>query len=167
MNEVITSTFIVQSPKIDDVRNVVKDYIKNHHYRFIQINIKCSRELCFSDNSTRSPISNITSFSNRNINITTNKLFRWFYNSICSVRKQGLELISIRELKIVFKSYFYNITFKHYLEKPKPMIETILKKQMYKNPELIEVLAQIHRPRSYLIPLFLRFYLCEEQTNHQ
>ena len=70
-------------------------------------------------------------------------------------------------MKIVFKSYFYNITFKHYLEKPKPMIETILNKQIYKNPELKEVLAQIHRPRSYPIPLFLRFYLCEEQTNHQ
>ena len=65
-------------------------------------------------------------------------------------------------MKIVFKSYFHNITFKHYLEKPKPMIETILNKEICNNPVLIEVLTQIQRPRSYLIPLFFRFYLREE-----
>ena len=47
MDGVITNKFIFQSPKIDDIRNVVKDHIKNHHYRFIQFNIKCSWELCF------------------------------------------------------------------------------------------------------------------------
>ena len=39
MNEVITETFIVRNPKIDNVRNVLKDYVKkpplpiypNHH----------------------------------------------------------------------------------------------------------------------------------------
>ena len=164
MNDVITNTFTVQNPEIDNVRNVLKDYIKNHHYRFIQFNIKCTWELCFSDNSTRSPISDITAFSDKNINITTNKLFRWFYSTIGYARKQGLELISIREMKIVFRSYFHNITFKYYLEKPKPMIETILNKKICNNPKLIEVLTQIHRPSSYLIPLFLRFYLAEEQT---
>ena len=61
-------------------------------------------------------------------------------------------------MKIVFRSYFHNITFKHYLEKPKPMIETILNKKICINPELIEVLTQIYRPRSSLIPLFCRFY---------
>ena len=159
MDGVITNKFIFQSPKIDDIRNVVKDHIKNHHYRFIQFNIKCSWELCFSDNSTRSPISNITSFSNRNIDITTNKLFRWFYNSICSARKQGLELISICEMKLVFSSYFHNITFQHYLDIPKPMNETILNKKICNNPNLIELLPQIHRPRSCLISLFFKFYI--------
>ena len=159
MNDVITNMFVFQNPEIGNVRNIVKDHIKNHQYRFIQFNIKCKWTLCFSDNSTRSPISNITIFSNGNINITTNKLFRWFYSSIKSAKKQNLELISIHEMKIVFSSYFQNITFKHYLDIPKPMIETILNKKICNNPELIEVLAQIHRPRSCLIPLFYRFYL--------
>ena len=128
MNGVITNIFIVQNPEIDNVRNVLKDYIKNHHYRFIQFTIICTWELCFSDNSTFSPISNITTFSNTNINTTTNK-FRSFYSTIGNVRKQVLELISIREMKIVFKSNFRNITFKHYVEKPKTMIETILNKK--------------------------------------
>ena len=88
MNDIITNTFIFQNPKIDNVRNIVKDHITNHHYRFIQFNINCKWTLCFSDNSTRSPISDITTFSNRNINITTNKLFRWLYNSINSVKKK-------------------------------------------------------------------------------
>ena len=100
MNDVITNTFIVQNPEIDNVRNVLNDYIKNHHYRFIQFNIKCTWEMCFSDNSTRSAISDITTFSDKNINITTNKLFRWFYSTIGYARKQGLEIISIREMKI-------------------------------------------------------------------
>ena len=43
-------------------------------------------------------------------------------------------------MKIVFRSYFRNITFKHYLDIPKPMIETILNKKLCNNPELIEVL---------------------------
>ena len=44
------------------------------------------------------------------------------------------------------------------------MIETILNKKICNNPKLIEVLTQIHRPSSYLLPLFFRFYLAEEQT---
>ena len=34
------------------------------------------------------------------------------------------------------------------------MIETNLNKKLCKNPELIEVLTQIHTPHSYLLPLF-------------
>ena len=75
MNAVITNTFIVQNPETDNVRNVLEDYIKNHHYRFIQFKLICRWELCFSDNSTFSPISSITIFSNTNINTTTNKVF--------------------------------------------------------------------------------------------
>ena len=76
MNDVITNTLIVQNPEIGNVRNVLKDYIKNHHYRFIQFTIICRSELCFSVNSTLSPISSITIFSNTNINTTTNKVIR-------------------------------------------------------------------------------------------
>ena len=123
--------------------------------------------MIFSDSSNLSLISSITTFSNTNINTTTNKVFRSFYSTISYAGKQGLELISIREMKIVFKSYFHNIFFKHYLEKPRTMIETILNKKICKTPKLIEVLTQIHGPRSYLIPFFLSFYPCEEQTNHQ
>ena len=158
MNDVITNTFIFQNPEIGNVRNIVKDHIKSHPYRFIQFNIKCKWILCFSDNSTRYPISDITTFSHRNINITNNKLFRWFYSSINSAKKQDLELISIREMKIVFRSNFHNITSKHYLDIPKPMNEIVLNKKICNNPDLLEVLTQIHTPRSCLIPLFLRFY---------
>ena len=154
MNEVIINEFLVHNPEIDNIRNVLKEYIKIHHYRFIQFHIKCTWELCFSDNSTRTPISDITTFSSKNINITINKQFRWFYSSVVCGRKKGLELVSIREMKIVFYSYFHNITFKHYLDIPKPMIETILNKKICKNPNLIEVLTQTHTPHSYLIPLF-------------
>ena len=87
MNDIINNTFIIQNPDIDNVRNIVKDHIKNHHYRFIQYNIMCKWILCFSDNTIRSPISNITSNSHGSINITTNKLFHWFYNSINSAKK--------------------------------------------------------------------------------
>ena len=167
MNDVITNTFIVQNLEIDKVRNVSKDYVKNHRYRFIQFNIIYRWELCFSDNSTLSPISSITTFSTTNLNTTTNKVFRSFYSNIIYARNQGLELISIRKMKIDFKSYFHNITFKHYLEKPKTMIETVLNKKICNNLELIEVLTQIHRPRSCSIPLLLRFYPREEQTKHQ
>ena len=146
MNDVITDTFIVQNPEISNVRNILKEHNKTHHYRFIQFAVKCRWELCFSDNSTRSPISDLSSFSNKNINITTNKIFCWFYASTNHARKQGLELISIREMKIVFMSYFRNITFKHYLEIPKPMIETVLNKKICNNPEIIKILTQIETP---------------------
>ena len=85
MNDVITNTF--QNPEIGNVRNTVKEHIKNHHYRFIQFSIKCKWILCFSDNSTREPVSDITTHSYRNIDITTNKIFRWFYSSINSAKK--------------------------------------------------------------------------------
>ena len=126
MNDVITNTFLFENPEINNVRNIVKDHIKNHHYRFIQFSIKYKWIIYFSYNSTREPISDITTHSYRNIDITTNKLFLWFYSSINSAKRQDLELISIREMKIVFRSYFHNINFNHYLDIPKPMIETIL-----------------------------------------
>ena len=62
-------------------------------------------------------------------------------------------------MKIVFRSYFHNITFKHYLDQPKPMIETNLNKKLCNNPELIEVLTQIHTPRSCVIGKVLIFYI--------
>ena len=65
-------------------------------------------------------------------------------------------------MKIVFRSNFHNITFKHYLDIPKSMIETFLNKKLCKNHELIEVLTQIHTPHSYLLPLSFRFYPREE-----
>ena len=65
-------------------------------------------------------------------------------------------------MKIVFRSYFHNITFKHYLDIPKPIIETILNQKLCNSPELIEVLTHIHTPHSYLISLFFRFYPREE-----
>ena len=89
MNDIITNTVVFQNPKIGNVINIVNDHIKNHHYRFIQFIIKCKWTLCFSDNSTRSPISDITSFSKRNMNITTKKLFHWFYNSINSAKNKN------------------------------------------------------------------------------
>ena len=159
MDDVITKTFLFQKPEIDNVRDILKVHIKNHQYRFIQFNIKCKWELCFSDNSIRTPISDFTIFSISNIYIKTNKLFRWFYSSFNCAKKQGLELISINEMKIVFLSYFRNITFKHYIEIPKPRIEIILNKKICKNPE---ILTQIHRPSSYLLPIFLRFYPLSE-----
>ena len=158
MDGVITNKFIFQNPKIDNIRDIVIDHIKNHKYRFIQFHIKCKWELCFSDNSTKTPISDTTIFSDTNLNIITNKLFRWFYSSINCAKKQCLELISIHEMKIVFISYFCNITFKHYIQLPKPRIEMILNKKLCENPELIGVLTQIHNTRSHLLSLFFRFY---------
>ena len=61
-------------------------------------------------------------------------------------------------MKIVFISDFHYITFKHYLDIPKPMIETIFNKKICNNPNLLEVLFQTETPHSCLIPLFLRFY---------
>ena len=157
MNDVITNTSVFENPEIDNVRNIVKDHIKNRHYRFIQFSIRCKWILSFSDNKIRQPISDITTHSYRNINITTNKLFHWFYNSINSAKKQDLELISIREMKIVFRSYFHNITFKHYLDIPKPMIEINLNKKISNNPKLKEVLTQTPTPLTYLLPFFFGF----------
>ena len=133
MDNVITNTFVVQNPEIDNVRNILKDYVKKHHYRSIQFN----------------------------------KLFPRFYSNINYVRKQGLELISVHEIKIVFRSYFRNITFRHYLEIPKPIIETILNKKICSNPKLIDVLIQINKPHSALLPLFFRFYPLEEETDYE
>ena len=164
MDDVITNKFIFQNPKIDNIRDIVKDHIKNHQYRFIQFHIKCKWELCFSDNSIKTPKSDISIFSDTNLNIITNKLFRWFYSSINCAKKQSLELISINEMKIVFISYFRNITFKHYIEIPKPMAETILNKKICNNPELIVVLTQIHNTRLHLLPLFFRFYPLPEDV---
>ena len=88
MNDVITNTSVIQNPEIDNVRIVLKDYIKNHHYRFIQFNIICRWELCFSDNSTLSPISSITIFSDTSFNIITNKVFTKFFSNINYAKKK-------------------------------------------------------------------------------
>ena len=62
MDGVITNKFIFQNPEIDNIRDIVIDCIKNHQYRFTQFHIKCKWELCFSDNSIKTPKSDITIF---------------------------------------------------------------------------------------------------------
>ena len=59
-------------------------------------------------------------------------------------RREGSLFSDISEMSITFTAKFCNMTFEHYLEQPKCMLEWRLIEKLYKNPELVRRLDDLH-----------------------
>ena len=69
--------------------------------------------------------------------------------------KLGYKFSHISEMIITFITDLRNMTYEHYLKQPKPMIEWVLNKELYKNPKIIKtfrnILHQLIRKNKYII----------------
>ena len=50
----------------------------------------------------------------------------------------------ILELKVIFLTSLDLMTHEHYINQPMKMVARVLNKEIYKNPELVEMLKDVH-----------------------
>ena len=59
-------------------------------------------------------------------------------------RRQGLRFSRILEMNVTFLSSVDLMTYQHYINQPMQMVEGVLNKKIYKNPELVKMLNDMH-----------------------
>ena len=57
------------------------------------------------------------------------------------LNRSGLGFSHISEMKITVTTSLRNMTYNHYLEQPKSMLECVLKKKTYENPNLLKIVG--------------------------
>ena len=67
------------------------------------------------------------------------KLGKYLITKNDSFSRRGFKFSNIFQMKITFITYLRNMTYEHYLKQPMHMIEWVLDKKLYKNPELISL----------------------------
>ena len=134
----IICRYRVTSPHFLDIENILKDYILDYNKKIEFYLIICKRKLHFSDTT---------------VNVESNTWYSvsagyYLKDSVLSKMKyferQGHKFSHISEMNITFISNLRNMTYEHYLQQPKSMLEWKLNAILAKNPELIKSLNRFH-----------------------
>ena len=64
-------------------------------------------------------------------------------NKINQYERQGYEFSHISEMNITFLTKLDHMTYKHFIEQPMPMVESLIDRKLYKNYELEKTLIDI------------------------
>ena len=59
-------------------------------------------------------------------------------------KRQGFIFSQISEMSITFTAKFCNMTYEHYLEQPKCIMDWKLNEKLYEKPELVRKLGDLH-----------------------
>ena len=68
-------------------------------------------------------------------------------------KNKRLRFSQILEMNITFMTRLDLMTYEHYLQQPRYMLEKLLNKKLHKNPELVEMTKDLYRT----------IYLCRKQ----
>ena len=91
-------------------------------------------------------------FSDTIINVKSNRLYifrngwnlrDFLFSKISYFERYGHIFSHISEMKITFITVLRNMTYKHYLEQPKHMVEWFFNKILAKNPEHVKMFGNI------------------------
>ena len=69
-------------------------------------------------------------------------LIRYLKKKIEFFRRQGLS--HILEMNIIFVTFLDLITYDHYINQSMQMVERVPNKKLYKKPQLVEMLKDVH-----------------------
>ena len=128
----IICKYTVENPSFFHMNDILKKYIADYNKKFEFYIIVCKWKLAFSDT-----IINIKSDRLNNIYIPRRKLRPYLISKIENLERAGRKFSHISEMNVVFISDLRNMTYEHYLQIPKPMIEWTMIKKLATNPKLI------------------------------
>ena len=136
----IVNKFSIKTPELSQINNIVKGYVNDYNRKFEYYMDECIWNLMF-DNGVSVDVKSKKVYR---FCVLTKKLEKYLKIRINRCKKQRLEFSHISEMNITFRTRLDHMTYKHYLEKPLPMVEKIFIKKLYKNYELIKKLNDIH-----------------------
>ena len=129
----IICKYIVENPSFRHMNDILKKYVDDYNKKFVLYIIICKWKLHFSVT-----IINVKSDRLYNIYIPSWKLRSYLISKIDDFENEGHKFSHISEMNIVFISDLRNMTYQHYLQIPKPMIEWTIIKKLANNPKLIK-----------------------------
>ena len=115
------------------MNDILEKYVDKYNKKIEFYFIFCKWKMHFSDT-----IINIKSDRLHNIYISGRKLRSYLISKIEDFERVGHKFSHISEMNIVFISDLRNMTFQHYLQIPKPMIEWTIIRKLATNPKLIK-----------------------------
>ena len=71
-------------------------------------------------------------------------LMRYITRKIEYFRRQGLKFSRVLEMNITFITSLDLMTNENYINQPMQMVERVLNKKFYKNPELVKMVNDVH-----------------------
>ena len=129
----IISKYTVENPSFLHMKDILKYYVDDYNKKFVLYTIICKWKLHFSDT-----INNIKSDRLYNIHPDGWNLRRNLISKIEYLENDEHKFSHISEMNIEFISNLRNMTYQHYLQIPKPMIEWTIIRKLATNPKLIK-----------------------------
>ena len=129
----IICKYTVKNPSFFHMKDILKNYVDDYNKKFVLYTIICKWKLHFSDT-----IIHIKSDRLCNFYIPSRKLRPYLISKMEDFENAGHRFSHISEMDIEFISNLRNMTYQHYLQIPKPMIEWTINKKLASNPQLIK-----------------------------
>ena len=133
LSSCIISKYTVENPSFLHMQDILKKYVDDYNKKFVLYIIICKWKIHFSD-----IIINIESNRLYNIHRPNWNLRSYLISKIEYLENKGHKFSHISEMNIVFISKLRNMTYQHYLQIPKSMLEWTMIKKLATNPQLIK-----------------------------
>ena len=117
------------------MKDILEKYVDDYNKKFVLYKIICKWKLHFSDT-----IINVKSDRLYNIHPDGWNLKRTLISKIEYLENEGHKFSHISEMNIVFIADLRKMTYQHYLQIPKSMLEWTIIKKLANNPKLIKAL---------------------------
>ena len=136
----MVNRYSVKNPNSLHIKNIFKKYALDFNEKLAFYQFICKWKLHFSDTI-------VSVKSDTWSSISGGCYLRNFLSSkIEFFVRQGHKFSHLSEINISFISDLRNMTYEHYLQQPKPMLEWGINVILAKNPELIKSLNRSHIP---------------------
>ena len=137
----------IDNPNLDDIDKIIYNYINEYDKKYGYYYIRCEFKLVFS-NMEGDAIVSTTLKDN-------NTLFSWrifIQKAIDNFQKDGYRFSHISQINSIIVCNKRDMTYKHYLQHPKSMLEWKLNALVNRNKNLINKF-----PRNWMHPLNRKF----------
>ena len=138
LSEYIFNKYCVKNPELIERDKILQKHVNIYKKLFVFYEIICKWKLLFVDTTIHVKSKKMHSNGSRC------GLIRFLIRKIEYFRRQRLRFSHILEMNITFTTSLDLMTYEHYIIQPMQMVEKVLKKKLYKNPELVKMLIDVH-----------------------
>ena len=127
----------IDNPNLDDIDKIIYDYINEYDKKYGYYYIRCEFKLVFSNMEDYAVASSILK--------DNNTMFSWkifVEKAINNFKKDGYNLSHIPHMNFIIVCNKSDMTYKHYLQQPKSMLEWKLNALVNRNKSLINKFPQ-------------------------
>ena len=134
----VVNNYTFVKPQFCEINSIIKNNVNNYNRRFRYYEMQCKWKLVH-DNDIPIDVNSKSQYR-RSLSHSFEKHLK---NKINHYEKRGLKISHISEMNFTFTTYLRNMTHRHYLENPMPMVERLINRNLYKKYDLMKSLDGI------------------------